>query len=492
MEIYTDKDLETFNSEIDNVINDIMLVQSNVFEPPRDEIDKITEIVHEFITKYKRKIYGGYAVNFLLKHKNKNDAIYGDLQIPDIDFYSPDPIVDLKILCNILYSKGFRNIEGKEAQHKETYSIYVNRQNYVDITYVPKNIFHRMPFTEVQKMNMTHPHFILIDHYRMLTDPLASYWRIKKTVPRMYKLLHHYPLLKLNKPLPDLIKLWKPQTDKLKQILDSVGKFLYNKTSLIVIGLGAYNYLLNKSKLWKQDKKFTFINVPYYEFISEKYKEDVQDLVNMLKKTYGDDKIKIVEHYPFFQFYGYNVKVYYEDMLLFWACDNAQKCLSCQEVTPISIENNKVTEISNNKIAIGSFALIMMMNLITTIYYRASRDNSKMNLHQIITSHLLIMRNHYFKTQNMTLMDESIFQEFVTTCIGPKINPPREAFEEREQKKINRKNKTKGSYSFCFVPNGINTDETSIHRFHNSSGNPVNKPRDLIFTKSSSLLQNSE
>ena len=484
MEIYTDKDLEAFDEEIENVIDEIKLVQFNAFDPSRDEINKVTQIVHEFIAKYKRKIYGGYAVNFLLKDKNKKDAIYDDLQIPDIDFYSPDPICDLKILCNILYKAGCRDIEGKEAYHKETYSIFVNRQNYIDISYVPKNIYHRMPFVEIQNMNMTHPHFILIDYYRMLTDPLASYWRIKKTLPRIYKLLNHYPLLKLNKPLPDLIKLWKPQTNELENILGTVKTFLCTRSSLIVFGLSTYNYLLNISEIWKKDKKFSFINVPYYEFISENYKTDVQDLIDLLKKTHTNGKFKIVEHYPFFQFYGYNVRVYYDDMLIFWACDIYKKCLPYQEVPIISIKSNKVTDVSTNKIRIGSFPLIVMMNLIVTIYHRVSRDNSKMNMHQILTSHLFIMRDYYFKTRNKTLMDESIFQEFNITCIGPKINPPREAFEERENKK---KDKTKKSYSFKFVPNGINTDESSTYRFQNTSGNPVNKTRDLYFPKDSSI-----
>ena len=479
MEIYTTKDLEDFNEKIDDVINDIKREQLRVLDPTYEEIKLVTKIVHDFIIKYKRKIYGGYALNLLLKDKNPKDAIYGDLEIPDIDFYSPDPIVDLKTLCNLLHSNGLQDVNGREAHHKETYTISVNRQNYIDISYVPKNIYHRMPFVEVNKMNMIHPHFMIIDFYRMSTDPLTSYWRIEKMMPRVHKLLTHYPLLKINRPLSNLMEKHNIKNTELKNVLNTVYQYLCNKKSLIVIGFYAYNFFLNESKISNKNSKFFPIDIPYYEFISENYYNDVNELVNILKDTYKDDKFEIKEHYPFFQFYGYNVKVFYNNTLIFWAFDINKKCLPYQEIK--LLEKHKGATKSTNVIRIGSFPLVIMMNFIFTIYNRVNKNNSMTNIHQIFTSNLFTVRNNYFRTKHITFLDKSVFQELTIDCIGPKINPQREFFEEKTRKK----EKTKRSYTFRYDPSVGNTDTTSTYIFLNSSGNPINHTKNLRLYKKS-------
>ncbi len=49
----------------------------------------INQIVMEYIKKHKRKIYGGFAQNQLVKRANPKDAFYKENERPDIDFYSP-------------------------------------------------------------------------------------------------------------------------------------------------------------------------------------------------------------------------------------------------------------------------------------------------------------------------------------------------------------------------------------------------------------------
>ena len=117
------------------------------------EIDGNRLIIKKFIIEKKRKIYGGYALHLLLLEKNKSTIIYEENDIYDIDFYSPEPIIDLKELCDKIYAAGFKPVLGQEAQHKETYSVYVNYQLYCDITYMPNNIYKKLRFMFINICN---------------------------------------------------------------------------------------------------------------------------------------------------------------------------------------------------------------------------------------------------------------------------------------------------------------------------------------------------
>ena len=166
-----------------------------------EKINSPDNIILDFIKQNKRKIYGGYAVNKLIIDKNQKDSIYQEYQYPDIDFYSPTPIEDLINICNTLYDKGYKRVNAKEAAHKDTYSIFVNFHLYCDITYVPKNIYNRIPYKELNNYYYTHPHFMTIDYLRMLADPLGSSWRIEKSIKRFALLQKYYPLPIINKPI---------------------------------------------------------------------------------------------------------------------------------------------------------------------------------------------------------------------------------------------------------------------------------------------------
>ena len=151
--MYTSNDIEIVNKKLELLIEKVDNKKLDIFEPTRKEIMEVNEIVLEFIKKNKRKIYGGFALNELIKYKNKDDAFYEKDKIPDIDFYSYEPIVDMKKLCNILHDKGYRFVSGTEAFHKETYTVFVNFNNSADIAYVPKHIYNNIPYVNINGIN---------------------------------------------------------------------------------------------------------------------------------------------------------------------------------------------------------------------------------------------------------------------------------------------------------------------------------------------------
>jgi len=138
---YTDEDYDQVMRELPDIIKEAEKRAADVLEPTIVEQREIMEFIKDFIRMKKRKIYGGTALNEVLKKVNPKDAIYDEYKFADIEFYSPTPVPDLVELCNALYGKGYKFVQGKEAQHEETYSIFVNLKLYCDISYIPARVY---------------------------------------------------------------------------------------------------------------------------------------------------------------------------------------------------------------------------------------------------------------------------------------------------------------------------------------------------------------
>ena len=106
------------------------------------EVRDIIEIVEDFLRSTKRICYGGTAINNLLP---KNDQFYNkEIELPDYDFYSPDPLNDAKNLADIYYDKGYTEVEAKSGMHAGTFKVFVNYIPVADITYLPKDLYDRI------------------------------------------------------------------------------------------------------------------------------------------------------------------------------------------------------------------------------------------------------------------------------------------------------------------------------------------------------------
>ena len=57
---------------------------------------------------------------------------------------------------------------------------------------MPKNIYDRCPTMVVKDLVYTHPHFMLVDAFRIYTDIIIFNWRLSKTFNRFTKLQSYY------------------------------------------------------------------------------------------------------------------------------------------------------------------------------------------------------------------------------------------------------------------------------------------------------------
>lgn len=465
MEMYTNNDLALFEENIDDIKKKLVQRENEILEPTFKQRKEWENMVFDFLRASKRKIYGGFAANKLITIKNPEDAFYDvENEIADIDFYSPEPVEDIIKLSNLFFDKGFKNIEGKQAQHEETYTVFVEFIKVADISYVPKSVYHRITFVEINGLNYVSPSFIMIDMYRILTDPLTSgLQRWEKTFPRIFKLQKHYPFNKATAKLPNIYKNKYPNDDGINKIMKTTFDFIKNNKSVILYGDYAYNCFLNASGITKSKDHAIFqpLEIMKYEMVSTNYREDAKALIKLVKEKHPDlaDYITISEFYPFWTLTGYSCEINYKDYPFVNITHYNRRCVPTKHA---------------NNVQIGSFDYTFLMNLIYTLKYRVQKDNDNYQYRNIMTSHLIAMRNYYFKTSKKNFLDDTLFQEFIVECTGETIEPRREAFLLIKEKK-DKKKLIKWSYS----PEKMRSEPTSLYKFANTSGNIIRNPKNF-------------
>ena len=474
MELYQKEDITLLLDKWPSIMEEVDNEKLKLFEPTLDEMKKVQNTIIDFIKENKRKVYGGFALNMLISDKNPNDGFYKSEKAPaDVDFYSPEPITDLIKLCNILHEKGYKYVLGREAQHEETYSIRVNLALYCDITYVPRNIYNKMPFKELNGLHLIGPHFMTIDYLRMMTDPMISYWRFDgnlKGFRRYYLLQKYYPLPHNNKSL-SLQK--NPPT--ISSALNTIFKFLQNKKTMLVCGFYAYNYFLHESGILNEKSKiFKHVDIPYFDIISTNYRDDCLELIQSLKdnKEINKDDVNYTEYYPFFQFTGHSVEIKLKNEILVKIFTNNKKCIPYIDVPTLQFfDTEKPKKINNSFVRICTFPVVTLQLLIGVIKFRTNGDEDMKQLYYTMISHLIEMRNYYLTTNNKTFLDDSVFKEFIVNCAGDTMTPDRQRIlaQEGKKKKI----------IFQYRPEDKLREPESTYKFANSSGNPISYEKNL-------------
>ena len=474
--IYNNNNIDLFYEKFDEIINKVNSIKFSDYEPTCTDINTIYEIIFKFIKDNRKKIYGGIALDYLFREKKSGYMVYSNnYDFPDIDFYSTEPMHDLIKLCDIIHEKNFKYIRGREALHKETYSLYVDNKLYCNITYVPKNIFNKIPYTNINGYSIVQSQFLMIDYLRILTDPICSYWRLKdkNCFDRYYELQRLYPLPYSNKPIN--FDLNKTNNDIENKLLNNIYNYTFNNKNIIHCGFIAYNEFLKKSKIYEKNNKFKILDIPYYDFVSINYKEDCLEIIKNLKLLLKDNNIDennliIQEYFPFFQYLGYSVSLSYNNKLLCTIYDNNNRAI------PYKIIN---TNNNQEKIYIGTFNYVLLNVIILLMKARVNNNEELKNLYYTVISHLIEMRKYYFKINKKTMFDNTIFEDFSLDLAGKTLSV------EKERQIIGdlRKKRNK-PFLFTYEPsNKKEGDNTINYIFKNSSGNIINSiKKSKLFT----------
>ena len=438
---------------IDNIINDARRVTLKKLEPTLDEYNKVMKIILNYIKTNKRVIYGGYGWNQLIIKKKPDDRIYSkdNLEQADIEFYSPEPVIDLVNLCNEIHGKEYKFVRGESAQHNETYTLYVNQLGYCDISYMPKFLTYKMPTIKINDVLISDPKFILIDILRQYNDPMTSYWRVKKNLLRANILLSHYPLQTKGKFIKEKID------DSTQRMLDFVRKEIIIGSKLLVFGYYGYQYYIYKAN----DEKKEELYVPYYDVISTNLSEDARNAYEKIKAF--DENITIEEYHPFFQFVDRHISFLHNGKIILNIYGSNDKCIPSYHIPKKDIH-------------IVTFPYMIQTLLINQLYHSINKNYNEASTLDFLLENIINKRNEYLKKTNKTILDDTPFREFRIECQGETMAPDRK-FRLSIADKIKKRQRIK----FRYDPAARNEKfVASAYKFANSSGNKNNTQNKII------------
>lgn len=444
-ELYNARDLETFKSHIGDVIQKIGDIVSENYAPTKKEIAEVQKIILQYAKDKKRKMYGGYGLHIAIKNKDPSGSFYKDdeLSSKDLDLYSPEPIADLVELCDLLHGKGFKNVFAREALHSETYTLEVNKHTYCDFSYVPRNVYNKIPFILVNGYTIPYPYFLEIDYLKMFIDPILSNYRWEKSFERFYLLQKYYPIKHSNKVITFDHSIPK-------KIYDLIGKFITNNKTIALTGSYAYNIYLNVSKINKSYIKD--IKIPFFEMITTDYENDVNKIVDLISDK---EKVRIIEYYPFFTLTEFHTDILYDNKVIARVYNN--------------LHNLCFSYVKHDGVNMGTFHFNLRMCLVNAMYERVNDKKDMEQVYYDMASHLIQMRKEYLSEKDRTMFSKTIFGDFIYDCMGVTQNDKiyhDELF------------KTKKRVVFRYKPAETKIDPKKWN-FANSSGNQVHNSKNF-------------
>jgi hypothetical protein len=452
--MYRDEDIDKIRDNVGKIIDNSLDEYKKNYEPTRTEVTKVYNAIKAYIVRTRKIAYGGFAQNTLLMNKNKSESFYKIIDgvfynfpdVADIEFYSPNPIKDMVELLEELHSQGFKHIDGKNGAHDGTYKIFVNFINYCDIAYMPEYIYNNLPtITTDNNIRCTHPHFMLCDAYRIMTDPMTSYWRLEKAINRFNRLINYYPITN-EKTANKSLDLIKPNI----KMMRFIRKQIVHNSKLIVVGYYAFDYYNNKIIKSDHDKEY-----PYYELITDTIIKDAEIIEKILKTKYGDT-IKIKQFSPFLEFFDKRLEFYHDNKLILRLLGNNKRCVVYRYS-------------KKKKTYFGTYNLTYLYLLFDYHYNLINKNTTDIENYNILLSKMAIIRNNYLENHNITVIEPSPFQDFTLKCIGEPVDVLRES---RLQK--NRSNK------FNYKPSGKIINIPKIV-FDNISGNEILDIKKLFY-----------
>jgi len=253
------------------------------------EVKKIVTIVENFLRRKKLVAYGGTAINSILP---KEDQFYNtEYELPDYDFFSPNPLNDAKELCDIYVKEGFVEVEGKNGMHEGTYKVYVNFIPVADITFLHKDIFNAILKDAVRVAGIYYapPNFLRMSMYLELSRPAGDVSRWEKVLKRLTLLNKNYPLNAHGCGEIDFQRKMEDKTN-VDEIYDTVKDTLIDQGAVF---FGGYAMTLYSTYMPNAVKK-KFEKNPDFDVLSED-PETTAEIVKERLEDIGIKGIKIIK-----------------------------------------------------------------------------------------------------------------------------------------------------------------------------------------------------
>lgn len=251
------------------------------------EIQYALDIIERFLVKKQRICYGGTAINAILPKTLKFYDPEKDL--PDYDFFTPDPEGDIKVIVKDLQDAGFTEVVERVGIHAGTHKILVNFLPVADMTHLHPELYKRLNKRSIIKEGIHYcdPDFLRMLMYLELSRPKGQVQRWPKVYERLILLNAAFPPKPCKLPIETLVGRVKIPIIIRQELLRYV---IDNKRILVGADVIAmYDWLISKSRSLKPTAQWFLKKEGMLVFLSPEAERDAY----RLKEIFSSEQTEI-------------------------------------------------------------------------------------------------------------------------------------------------------------------------------------------------------
>lgn len=311
------------NNSIEDIVKKGEILNLSLIHPTLQEMNEMNKVIKQYIKQHKLIIYGGTAIEILLRSKG---ITFSDKdKFLDYDFYSPKFIEDSIALANKLYKDGYKYVRRVNAIHPDTVRIGAEfaKEFLADITYIPEKAFKMLPTKQISDINYIDPQFLKVDLYRSMCRPNSNVYRWKKVWPRLVNIELKFPLFP-SKTIPR-----SKSPPKVTKVAHIIMKFLQNpEEKIIATGTMAFNLFLTVA-----NQKNKSIPIELYEVFAINPKVIAKELMKLIPKT------KCVNYYSYLELLPKKSTIFLDSTPIVDIYEIGFDCIPLREINRIQVTN---------------------------------------------------------------------------------------------------------------------------------------------------------
>ena len=385
-------------------------------------VQEIISIVEKFLVKTQRVCYGGTAINNILPE----EAQFYDksIELPDYDFFSPEPLQDSKDLADIFYKHGFTEVEAKAGMHAGTFKVFVNFIPVADISFVPKELYKKIHKKSITKGGIYYspPNYLRMLMYLELSRPQGDASRWEKVLKRLTLLNKTYPLRGKDCDFMEIQRMF----DSEKKLSEGIEKkvFYIVRDSLVNQQVVFFGAMANQMYL-KDIKKFRrkkSLPIPDFDALATD-PETTATIVKRQLKNEGIKNVTIKKHNGVGEILSshYDIRVNGETVAFIYE--------------PLACHSYNVISKGGHKIRIATLDTMLSFYLAFLYVNRPYYDPQR----------VLCMSHYLFKVQQRhRLQQKGILRRFSLDCYGDEKHT-KEKVRAEKTKRYKALSKHKGS-----------------------------------------------
>lgn len=373
----TTRQIDKIESIAERKIDEIQRIEYNKYY-------HIFQLAVKLIKKHRVLMYGGTAINELMP---KSLKFYSEMELPDIDVFAVNAKSVAQHMVKEYKKRGFEFASFREALHENTFKVFVEGIQVLDITDVSESVYKRLSHGKVKGsmgLYLANPEYLRSTLHDMMAHPWDAYrW------PKVYKrLMYFYKVMPMQKcsKLPEAVT---------KQHIPQEAQDAFMK--------------------WSQEGEFVHFSGPevdkaYFDVI---YRED-RDVIITGNKNVKEHAEECINKMPHEIRSNFSIsKVYAADDL--FAFDHVFIMYKNHKAFGLYKYNHCVSYVTLADIRIASYQAMCY------IYQSMQFSSHKHHKTQLIKCIIKLLGNIQLKIMDSATKPskKKILNQFVLTCYGP-------------------------------------------------------------------------